>query len=73
MIHCKKEIENKVKASFEAILNKIREKVSSSNKIMHYLGNTNLLLGAGGSVKEIIKTNYIGKCLLTNLHLDVTL
>jgi hypothetical protein len=46
--------------------------MSVSNKMVHYLGNTNLLLGAGGSVVEIIKSNYIDKCILGNLHLDVT-
>lgn len=72
MIHCRKEWSEKVKSGFEAILAKIREKVSLSNKLVHYLGSTNVLLGAGGVVQEVIQTNYIDKCLLGNLHLDVT-
>lgn len=51
MIHCRKELAEPIKISFEAILTKIREKVSMSSKIVNYLGNTNLLLGAGAAVK----------------------
>lgn len=72
MIHCRREASDKIKGLFEAMLGKIREKVSLSNKLMHYLGNTNVLLGSGGAVQEIIQTNYIDKCVLGNLHLDVT-
>lgn len=72
MIHCRRERAEAIKALFESMLGKIREKVSLSNKLMHYLGNTNVLLGAGGAVQEVIQTNYIDKCLLGNLHLDVT-
>jgi hypothetical protein len=39
---------------------------------VHYLGCTNLILGAGGMVKEIVKSDYINKCLLSNLHLEIT-
>lgn len=40
--------------------------------MVHYLGNTNLVLGAGGAVKEVVKSDYINKCILGNLHLEVT-
>jgi hypothetical protein len=51
VIHCGKEKSEEIKGSFESVLIKIREKLSVSNKIVHYIGNTNLILGAGGSVK----------------------
>jgi hypothetical protein len=71
IIHCRKDREEAIRGSFEGMLGKIREKLSQSNKVLHYLGNTNLLIGAGGAVKELIQTGYIDKCLLSNLHLDV--
>lgn len=51
IIHCSKEKAEELKNTFESILTKLREKLSVSNKIVHYIGNTNLILGAGGSVK----------------------
>jgi hypothetical protein len=71
VLHCIKERSEEIKNKFETILNKIREKLSVSNKLVHYLGTTNLILGAGGAVKEIVKTDYINKCLLNNLHLNI--
>jgi hypothetical protein len=29
--------------------------MSINNKIVHYLGNTNIILGSGGAVTEIVK------------------
>ncbi len=50
IIHTAKEKSDVVKKHFETILCKIKEKLSVSNKLVHYLGNTNLLLGAGGGI-----------------------
>lgn len=72
VIHCVKDKVEEIKGKFEAVLAKIRSKLSVSSKLVHYLGTTNLILGAGGAVKEIVKSDYINKCLLGNLHLDVT-
>jgi hypothetical protein len=69
LIHCIKDQYEQVKERFETVLTKIREKLSVSNKLVHYLGSTNLILGAGGAVKEVVKADYINKCLLGNLHL----
>ena len=69
MIHCRKERSEEIKVCFEALLAKVREKLSLSNKMVHYLGSTSILLCSGGAVQEIIQTGYISKCLLSNLHL----
>jgi hypothetical protein len=71
-IHCIKEKEEKLKIAFELVLKKIKEKISNSNKIVHYMGSTNIILGMGGAVSEVVKEDYINKCILDNLHLDVT-
>jgi hypothetical protein len=72
IIHCLKDTHDQVRESFEVVLTKIREKLSVSSKLMHYLGTTNLILGAGGAVKEVVKADFINKCLLGNLHLEAT-
>jgi hypothetical protein len=69
MIHCSKDTESEIKTQFEAMLAKIREKLSQSNKIIHYLGSTSISLGTGGAVTEVMQTGYISKCILGNLHL----
>lgn len=72
IVHCLKDKAETVRNRFDAVLSRIREKLSVSSKVVHYLGTTNLVLGAGGVVKEIVKADYINKCLLNNLHLEVT-
>lgn len=54
------------------MIKKIKEKVAISSKLVHYLGNTNVILGVGGAVKELVKTDYISKAYLNNLNLEVT-
>ncbi len=71
-VYCFKEEGEKVKNAFEELVKKIKEKLINYNKIIHYLGNTNISLSNGGEVKEIIKDNYINKCYMNNLDLDVT-
>lgn len=51
IILCNKEKAQVVREKFEAILGRIREKLSVSSKLVHYLGKTNLVLGAGGAIK----------------------
>ena len=51
LILCNKEKSALVKNKFDAILGRIREKLSVSSKLVHYLGKTNLVLGAGGIIK----------------------
>lgn len=69
VVHCLKEKAQGVRERFDVVLNRIREKLSVSSKLVHYLGTTNLVLGAGGVVKELVKADFINKCLLSNLHL----
>jgi hypothetical protein len=47
-IYCSKEISEKVKTAFEDLINKIKDKFVNSNKIIHYLGNTNVSMSNGG-------------------------
>ena len=54
------------------MIGKIKEKFVNYNKIVHYLGTTNVSLSNGGEVKEVIKDNYINKCYMNNLDLEVT-
>ena len=51
MIHCRKESQKQVETLFEETLARIKSKLSQSSKIVHYLGNTNLLMGSGGAVQ----------------------
>ena len=71
-IYCSKEEGGKVKSAFEELVGKIKEKFVNYNKIVHYIGNTNISMSNGGEVKEVIKDNYINKCYLNNLDLEVT-
>ena len=72
VVHCSKARSELIKGDFESLLNKIRERYSVSSKVVHYMGNTNLILGPGGSVKEVVQADYIHKCVVGNLHLEVT-
>jgi hypothetical protein len=71
-LYCFKEEGEKVKNAFEELINKIKEKFVNYNKIIHYFGNTNISLSNGGVVKEVIKDNYINKCCMNNLDVEVT-
>ena len=72
VVHCHKDKAEVIRNKFEETLTRLNEKLSCSNKSVPYIANTNFLLGLGGELKEITKSNYINKCLLTNLHLEVT-
>lgn len=41
--------------------------------MMNYIGTTNVLLGAGGSLIQVVKDKYINKCHLSNICLNVDL
>lgn len=71
-VYCLKENEQRVKSAFEELVKKIKDKFVNYNKIIHFLGNTNISLSNGGEVKEVIKDNYINKCYMNNLDLEVT-
>ena len=47
-IYCSKEHEANIKAAFEELIGKIKEKFVNYNKIIYYLGNTNITMSNGG-------------------------
>lgn len=64
-------MESVVKNEFDELLNKIKTKLISETKMVNYLGTTNVVLGSGGSVIQVVKDKYISECYLSNLRLDV--
>lgn len=60
-----------MKNEFDELLNKIKTKLISETKMVNYLGTTNVVLGSGGSVIQVVKDKYISECYLSNLRLDV--
>lgn len=71
-VYCTKNQQMRIKSLFEQMINRIKDKFINYNKIVHYMQTTNISMSNGGQVKEIIKDNYINKCYLNNLDLEVT-
>ena len=53
------------------MLEKVKNNLAAETKVTNYFGNTSIVLGNGGSIQQVIKDQYINKCLLDNLDLDV--
>lgn len=70
-IHCPKQTNRLIKDEFEKILEKVKNDLVASTKIVNYFGNTSVVLGSGGALLQVSKDSFINKCLLDNLNLYV--
>lgn len=50
-LYCLKDQSEKIKGLFEGMIGRIKDKFINYNKIVHYMGTTNISMTNGGEVK----------------------
>jgi hypothetical protein len=59
LIYCHRSHSDKVRDSFQAILDRIRERINSEKKFLHYLGKISMVMETGGSIEDLLREKYI--------------
>lgn len=72
IVYCSKDSAVKLKKEFEELIGKIREDLNAERRVVHYQGNTKIVMRAGGELEDIIKEKYINQCMVANIHPDAS-